>query len=223
MSALSSADPESPAAGPAVPFEQPVDRAAELAGRPGVVRFLVVPAREFVLIDGDGPPGPEAFAPRMPGLYTTAWTLRFALKRRGVTTKVGLLEGFWWTLDGQTDLEAILAGDPGTWRWRLGIALPPEATDDETAAALEAGRAKLAEPFAVSLRTTTVVEGRVAQLLHVGPYAEERASIARLHEAISAAGLVPTGWHHELYLGDPGRTAPERLKTLLRQPVRSHA
>jgi hypothetical protein len=203
-----------------VQLDHPATRAEELAGKPGVVRFLDLPERWFVMIDGEGPAGEAVFAPRMPGLYATAWTLRFALKRRGVVTKVGPLEGLWWTSDGTTDLDVIFGGgERGTWRWTLMIALPDEAAPGELEAALAAGRAKLEEPFATSLRVERFAEGRVAQVLHLGPYAEERPSIERLHAAIAGAGLRLTGRHHELYLGDPRRGSPEKVKTLLRQPV----
>lgn len=200
-------------------FERPATRDDEFAGKPGVVRFLDIPERRFVMIDGEGPAGEVAFAPRMPGLYATAWTLRFALKKRGVTTKVGPLEGWWWTTDGSTDLDTIFGEDRGTWRWTLGIALPDEAAPVELDAALAAGRAKLVEPFAANLRVESFDEGRVAQLLHLGSYAGERPSVERLHAAIEAANLRPTGRHHEIYLGDPRRGAPEKVRTLLRQPV----
>jgi hypothetical protein len=201
-------------------FEPPVDRTGELAGKPRVVRFLDLPERRFVMINGEGPAGEAGFAPRLPGLYATAWTLRFTLKRRGVITKVGPLEGLWWRSDGVTDLDAIFrTGSRETWRWTLMIALPDEAADDELAAALAAGRAKLAGPFARDLRVETFAEARVAQLLHLGPYAAERPTIEALHAAIAAAGLTPAGRHHEIYLGDPRRGAPEKVRTLLRQPV----
>jgi hypothetical protein len=200
-------------------FERPADRDQELAGKPGVVRFLDLPERRFVMIDGEGPAGESAFVPRMPGLYATAWGLRFALKRRGVVTRVGPLEGLWWTSDGTVDLDVILGDDRGTWRWTLLIALPDEATPDELADALEDGRTKLASPFRESLRIDTFDEGRVGQLLHLGPYAAERPSIERLHAAIAEVGLRPTGRHHEIYLGDPRRAAPEKVRTLLRQPI----
>ena len=200
-------------------FERPATRDRELAGKPGVVRFLELPERRFVMIDGEGAAGETAFAPRSPGLFATAWGLRFALKRRGVVTRVGPLEGLWWTTDGSTDLDAILGDDRGTWRWTLLIALPDEGTPEELAAALEGGRAKLASPYREQLRIEPFAEGRVAQLLHLGPYAAERPSIERLHAAISEAGLGPTGRHHELYLSDPRRVAPEKVRTLLRQPV----
>jgi hypothetical protein len=89
----------------AIAFERPADRNAEFRGAPGVVRFLELPPRRCVMIDGDGPPGPDAFMPRMPGLYTTAYKLRFGLKARGVEGKVGPLEGLWWTSDGAFDLD----------------------------------------------------------------------------------------------------------------------
>ena len=202
-----------------VTFERPTDRTAEFRGAPGVVRFLDIPARRCVLIDGEGAPGEAAFTPRMPGLYATAWTLRFALKRRGVVTKVGPLEGLWWTVDEATYLDAILSEERGTWRWTLFIVLPDEAADAELDAALAAGRAKLDPALASNLRVETFDEGRAVQLLHLGPYAAERSSIERLHTAAAAAGLALRGRHHEIYLGDPRTSAPERLRTILRQPV----
>jgi hypothetical protein len=203
----------------ATTFERPIDRAAELRGKPGVVRYLELPPRRFVLIDGEGPPGPDAFAPRTPGLYTTAYTLRFGLKARGVLTKVGPLEGLWWTSDGVFNLDWLLTGARDTWRWTLLIALPEEATTEEIDRALKAGRAKLDPGFAPGLRVEAFDEGRVAQVLHLGPYAAERASIERLHTAIEEAGLRLRGRHHELYMGNPQTSAPERLRTVLRQPV----
>lgn len=202
-----------------VAFGRPVDRDAELRGAAGVVRFLELPPRRCVMIDGEGPPGPDAFAPRMPGLYTTAYKLRFGLKARGIVSKVGPLEGLWWTSDGVFDLDWLLQGARDTWRWTLFIVLPDAATEDELAGALAAGRAKLEPPFASNLRVETLDEGRVAQLLHVGPYAAEKASIERLHAAVDAAGHRLRDRHHEIYLGNPQTSAPERLKTILRQPV----
>ena len=200
-------------------FDRPADRDAELRGRPGEVRFLVVAPTRAVMIDGEGPVGETNFAPRMPGLYATAYRLRFALKRRGVVSRVGMLEGLYWTVNGSTDLDEILGPDRETWRWTLLICLPPDATDVELAAAIAAGRAKLAPEYADDLRIATFDEGAVAQVLHLGAYAEEQPTIERLHAAIVVAGLRPRGRHHELYLGDPRRSAPERLRTLVRQPV----
>jgi hypothetical protein len=200
-------------------FEASADVAGALVGKPGVVRFLELPPVRAVMVDGAGAVGPDAFAPIMPGLYGTAYTLRFALKRRGVDRKVGPLEGLYSTADGTTDLDLILGGDRTGWRWTLLIALPDEATNEELAAALATGRSKMDPVAAARLRLGALDEGRVAQLLHVGPYAAERPSIERLHAAIEAAGLRPRDAHHEIYLGDPSRSAPDKLRTILRHPV----
>jgi hypothetical protein len=213
---MSAADSSS---APPVAFEKPADRAGELAGQPGVVRFLDVAPIRAILVDGDGQPGEATFGARMPGLYTAAYALRFALKRRGVERRVGMLEGLYWTVDGVTDLGVILGPERGTWRWTLFISLPDEATDDELADALAKGRAKVHPEVAANLRIETFAEGTVAQVLHIGPYAEERPTIEALHAAIAAAGLRPHGRHHELYVGDPSRAAPAKLRTLVRQPV----
>ena len=204
---------------PTVEFEHPADRDTELRVRAGAVRFLEVAPIRAVMIDGEGPVGETNFAARMPGLYATAYGLHFAMKKRGVERRVGMLEGLYWTVDGSTDLDEILGPNRGTWRWTLLISLPLEATDDELASTLATGREKLAAEYAPDLRIATFDEGPVAQVLHLGPYAEERPTIERLHAAIAAAGLRPRGRHHELYLGDPRRSAPERLRTLVRQPV----
>jgi hypothetical protein len=200
-------------------FETPGNRAGELAGRPGVVRFLDLAPAPAVMVDGEGAVGPDAFAPIMPGLYGTAYTLRFALKRRGVEAKVGPLEGLYWTADGATDLDVILDADRSGWRWTLLIVLPAAAAADELEVAYRAGLAKMPPSAASRLRLGTLDEGRVAQVLHVGPYSAERPTIERLHAAIDGAGLRPRGAHHEIYLGDPNRSAPERLRTMLRHPV----
>jgi hypothetical protein len=200
-------------------FERPADRAGELAGKPGVIRFLEVAPVRAVLVDGDGQPGDATFGARMPALYTTAYDLRFALKRRGVERKVGMLEGLYWTSQAATDLDEILGPERGTWRWTLFISLPDEATEEELVASLAKGRSKVAAAIAANVRIETFDEGAVAQVLYLGPYSEERATIERLHAAIAASGLRPRGRHHELYLGDPTRSAPAKLKTLLRQPV----
>jgi hypothetical protein len=171
------------------------------------------------MVDGEGAVGADAFAPIMPGLYGTAYALRFALKRRGVEQKVGPLEGLYWTSDGTTDLGVILDADRSIWRWTLLIVLPLAATAAELEAAFTNGLAKMDPAVAPRLRLGTLDEGLVAQVLHVGPYSAERPTIERLHAAIGEAGLRPRGAHHEIYLGDPNRSAPERLRTILRHPV----
>jgi hypothetical protein len=183
------------------------------------VRLLRIPPHRFVMMDGVGTPNGRAFEPRMAGLYGTAYPLRFALKRRGVIGKVGPLEGLWWSTDAAWNLDALLADDRSSWRWTLMIALPDEATEDEIQEHIAIARTKLEPQLAASLRAAPFEEGAVAQLMHIGPYAAERPSIEKLHEQIAEAGLRPRGRHHEIYLGDPRRSAPAKLRTVLRQPV----
>lgn len=201
-------------------IDRPKDRQDELRAPRDRIRFLRIPSRRFVMIDGTGAPGGEAFEARMPGLYGTAYGLRFGLKRRGVAGRVGPLEGLWWTTDGVIDLDAIFGGgDRETWRWTLMIGLPDEGTDAEVHEHVATARAKLDPELAPSLRVETFEEGPSAQVMHIGPYAQERQTIERLHAGIEHAGLRPRGRHHEIYLGDPRRSAPERLRTIVRQPV----
>lgn len=204
-----------------VDIEQPKDRHDEYKVRHGAVRFLSIPDHRFVMVDGSGPPGEEAFAARMPGVYGMVYGLHFALKRRGVAGKVGPLEGLWWRAEDVLDLDLIFGHERAGWRWTLMIVLPEEATEEELEEHLVGARTKVDPGIASSLRIERFGEGDVAQILHLGPYADERPSIDRLHQRIVSAGFRPRGRHHELYLGDPRRSAPDRLRTILRQPITS--
>jgi hypothetical protein len=197
---------------------RPVDRSDEYRVRAGSVRFLTVPRHRFAMLDGAGPPDPDELGARIPALYSMAYGLHFALKKRDAQTKVTPLEGMWWQ-EGSTELDDILAEDRSGWRWTLMIGLPEEATDDEIDEQLAAARTKIDHDIAESLRAEWFEEGDAAQILHVGPYSEERPSIERLHAAIADAGFELTGRHHEIYVGDPRRSAPERLRTVIRQPI----
>ena len=132
--------------------------------------------------------------------------------------KAGPLERLWWHAEGATNLDEILADDRWDWRWTPMIVVPDEATDGEIEEQLAGARSKVETEVASTLRVERF-EGYVAQVLHVGLHAEERPSIERLHAGIAEVGLRPRGRHHELYLGDPRRSAPERLRTILRQPI----
>jgi hypothetical protein len=197
---------------------RPANRSDEYRVRAGAIRFLTIPRHHFAMLDGSGPPDPDELAARIPALFSMAYGLHFALKKRDVQTKVTSLEGLWWR-EGSTDLDDILAEDRGDWRWTLLIGLPEAATDDEIDEQLAAARTKIDRGIAGSLRTEWFDEGDVAQVLHVGPYAAERATIERLHAAIAAAGFEQCGRHHEIYVGDPRRSAPERLRTVIRHPI----
>jgi hypothetical protein len=200
-------------------IELPGDRLDEYRVRAGTVRFLTIPYHRFAMLDGSGPPDPDELAARIPALYAMAYGLRFALKERDVQTKVTPLEGLWWKEVSTDDLDDILSEERSGWRWTLMIGIPESATDDEIEAQLVIARTKIDPRFGASLRTEWFDEGDIAQVLHVGPYAAERPSIERLHAAIAEAGFEPRGRHHEIYVGDPRRSAPERLRTVIRRPI----
>ena len=188
--------------------------------RVGEVRTLDVPPLQYLAIDGHGDPNSsEDYAGALAALYPVAYTLKFASRRElGRDYVVMPLEGLWWA----DDMAAFtVARDKSRWSWTLLI-MTPDWVDDAMRARAVAQVAAKGDPpqRLVDLRLQRLAEGRCVQTLHVGPYDDEGPVLARLHdEVLPAQGLRPTGRHHEIYLSDPRRTAPERLRTILRQPV----
>jgi hypothetical protein len=206
-------------------FDEPTDEAGLLTARAGRTRFLIVPERRYFMIDGHGAPGDASFQAAFGALYPVAYTLHFALKRRGVSTRVGVSEGLYWFGDAERPIvpSDFSQGARDAWNWRLLLPVPEAATHEEIEGAFAEVARKKAPPALPLLRVERWAEGQAAQTLHVGPYAAEPATIEALHAAIAGAGLRPRGCHHEIYLSDPNRTAPDRLKTIIRQPVESAA
>ncbi len=172
--------------------------------------LVEVSERTFLMIDGRGDPnGSEEFQDAVQALYTISYGVKFRLKRsHGVDRKVGTLEGLWWAED-----ERSWQQDRSAWRWTLMIEQPDEVTPEVVqAVAREKG-------LETPMRLERLAEGLAAEILHVGPFAEEPPTIERLHGFIADRGLRRTGRHHEIYLSDLRRTAPERLRTIIRQPV----
>ena len=192
---------------------------APSAKHPAIVE---VPDLAFLMVDGRGDPGSsEAFENAMQALFSAAYTLKFSLKKADPERdfKVAPVEGLWWGDDPKPSL-ADLQRDRDRWNWTLMMAVPDTVKADEVAAALEAAARKKDLPAAPLLRLERFEEGLAAQILHVGSYSEEAATIEHLHAWVAGQGYELRGRHHEIYLGDPSRTAPERLKTVLRHPVR---
>ena len=192
------------------------------------VDIVDVPAMGFVAVTGRGAPDGPAFANAVQALYTVSYGAHFLLKKeQGEAPRVMPLEAQWWMDDpDQQDIitavarsEATMAEtDRDSWRWQAMIMQPAPIDERTVVRAVEQARKKNLEALD-ELRFERWEEGRCAQILHVGPYSEEAPSIVRLHEGIAAAGYRPRGRHHEIYLGDPRRSAPEKLRTILRHPV----
>jgi len=189
--------------------------------RRGRVRFVDMPPRRCLAIEGEGPPGGAEFQAAVGALYSTIYPLHFLLRDRGIGTRIGPLEALWERRDGSS---AWLSGefapfDPTAWRWTALIEIPDDARDEDMASAMAVARRKHPSPALSRLIVMTLREGHAVEALHVGPYATEPETLERMSAAATAGGLEPHGAHHEIYLGDPRRTAPERLRTILRQPV----
>lgn len=203
-----------------------LDRYPAALGFPRVrqPRIVNTTGRRCFAIAGTGRPGGPEFEEAMGALYGAAYSLHFLLRNRGIDAHTGPSEGLWERLDGVTDWsEGEVAFDPGAWRWTLLLPVPVEAEPEDIATALADARLRRPTPALDRLRVIELDEGLVVEAMHVGPYASEPETIAEMHALANREGLVPAGAHHEIYLGDPRRTAPERLRTVLRQPVKRAA
>jgi hypothetical protein len=177
-----------------------------------------VPGDFFVMGDGAGDPNTSARFEEVTGaLYSVSYTVKFAAKAAGNEYKVFPLEGLWWA----DDIEAFTGARRDEWKWRLMIRQPFVVGEDLIHEAIEkvVAKGKLSREIANGLRVERFEEGLCAQVLHIGPYEAEAPVIERLHGYIDTEGYALRDEHHEIYLGDPRRAAPEKLKTLLRQPV----
>jgi len=177
-----------------------------------------VPAQRFIAVDGRGDPNTSVdYARAVQALYAVAYTIKFTSKRTlDRDFVVGPLEGLWWSDDPAVFVSRV----KDAWQWRMLISQPDWISDDLIDEARQAALAKKKVPTIADVRRETLHEGTSAQLLHVGPYDDEGPALARLHdEYLAANNLRMSGHHHEIYLGDPRRTEPAKLRTVLRQPV----
>jgi hypothetical protein len=170
----------------------------------------------YLTIAGTGDPDGPGFGEKAGALYAMAYTIRMGKKRLGQDYKVAGLEGLWWAAGGSG---ATMARRRAEWRWKLLIRVPDFIrTRCVTMAArmlLEKGKGKAV----AAVKLERISEGHCIQMLHVGPYASEPATIDQMLAFAKANGLKFTGRHHEIYLSDPRRVKPEKLKTILRHPV----
>jgi hypothetical protein len=189
--------------------------------QPSAKEFVVVdvPPMQFLMIDGHGDPNTaQEYQDALEALYAVAYTLKFASKKAlGMDYVVPPLEGLWWA----EDMDVFTASsDKSTWDWTMMIMQPEWVTQEMFEEAVAQVEKKKNPPALPRLRLETYDEGSAVQIMHIGPYAAEGPTIARMHAFIAENGYEPAGKHHEIYLSDPRRTAPEKMKTVLRQPIR---
>ncbi|WP_213288200.1 GyrI-like domain-containing protein [Bradyrhizobium sp. sGM-13] len=184
-------------------------------------RFVTidVPPVSYLMVDGHGDPNTaQAYRLAVESLYATAFTIKFSCKANGKDFVVMPLEGLW----SAPDPESFSARRKDEWEWTMMIMVPDYVDDEAFLAARIKAREKLGT-LPDSLRLESLEEGLCLQALHVGSYDDEGPLLARLHgEIMPSGGYDFAGRHHEVYLSDPRKTAPEKLKTVIRQPVRQN-
>ena len=177
-----------------------------------------VPTLGFLMIDGHGDPnGSATFKEGVEALYAVAYALKFRMRSMpdGIDAAIMPLEGLWWIPDARVwDF-----GDKSDWDWTLMVAEPDLVTPALAAETIQAVRAGGSSAALDRVRLESLEEGRAAQVLHRGPFSAERPTLERLYDFIRDEGFMPVGKHHEIYLTDPQRTAPDRMRTIIRQPV----
>ncbi|MFG1890851.1 GyrI-like domain-containing protein [Micromonospora sp. NPDC049051] len=182
-------------------------------------RIVELPDTQYLMIDGHGDPNTSpTFTEAVETLYPVAYKMKFASRNElGRDYVVPPLEGLWWA----DEMDSFTTGrDKSRWHWTLMIMVPDWVGRDTFTAAVTQAGARNRPPRLDDIRLETLSEGRCVQTLHVGSFDDEAGVLARLHhEFVPGNGLRMVGRHHEIYLSDFRRVAPERRRTILRQPV----
>jgi len=180
--------------------------------------LVKVPPMRFLMIDGKGGIGGPGFQDAVKSLYGLAFPVKFAARKQlQLVYPVMSLEGLYWNAEGGDDIEL---DDREALSWRLMIMLPDAVPGELVERTREKVAAKKSLARLADVRVQTFSEGPSVQILHVGPYAEEGPTVQRLYEFAAEQGYEIAGAHHEIYQSDPNRAAQEKLKTVVRYPVR---
>lgn len=182
------------------------------------VALVEVPDMAFLMVDGSGDPNTaQEYQDALACLYNVSYTLKFLIKKEmSIDYPVMALEGLWWT----DDMLEFSTDNKDIWQWTSMIMQPACVTAELVARVCEELKQKKELPALSKLRFEHFHEGLSVQIMHIGPYMAEKPTIEKLHMYIKEHGYTFNGKHHEIYLGDPRRAAPEKLKTVLRQPVK---
>ncbi|HHZ79538.1 MAG TPA: hypothetical protein EYO21_09680 [Candidatus Marinimicrobia bacterium] len=180
------------------------------------VVIVEVPSMNYFMVDGEGGPAAESYQQAIEALYGLSFTVKLDVKKGvGPDYTVMPLEGLWWA----KDITAFSADRKDEWQWKMMIMQPDHVTAKHVNAATKQLREKK-NPLALDkIRFESYHEGPSVQILHIGPYDDEGPTIAQMHKFIDENGYQLHMKHHEIYLSDPRRSKPEKLKTVLRQPI----
>ena len=183
------------------------------------VSFVDVPDMDFLMIDGKGDPNcSPAFQAATEALFALSYALKFMIKKGHTQIDYGVLplEGLWW---GE-DMAKFSVENKHDWLWTLMIMQPDFITGDLFSEASQQCQKKKKLPALPQVRLEKFSEGKAAQILHVGPFSEEGPTIEKVHTFIKDNGKTIAGKHHEIYLSDIRKAAPEKWQTIIRQPVK---
>ena len=177
-----------------------------------------VPEMNFLMVDGKGDPNTsQEYKDSIEALYAVSYALKFMVKRReGVDYVVMPLEGLWWT----DDMTKFAVENKDLWQWTSMIMQPEHVTENLVQEAFEQVEKKKNPPALPKARFNSFHEGLSAQIMHIGPFSAEGPTIEKLHNFIKENGHELRGKHHEIYLSDPRRAKPEKMKTVIRQPMK---
>ncbi len=179
--------------------------------------IVKVPKQKVMAIEGRGNPNTSVeFKNAVEALFPVAYTLKFSYKKKGRDYAVMPLEGFWWT----KNMKDFSIDNKDIWLWKLFIVQPDFVTDKAFSDAVEQVQKKSNPSALGKLIFETLHEGTAAQILYIGPFSDEGPTIKKLHDFIKEKGYTFDGLkqkHHEIYLSDRRKTAPEKLKTIIRQ------
>ncbi|MDO6762403.1 GyrI-like domain-containing protein [Agarivorans sp. 1_MG-2023] len=180
------------------------------------VALVDVPTMNFLMVDGQGEPGSERYQAAVEALFSLAYTLKFMVKKSvGIDYAVMPLEGLWWA----EDMSDFVNDNKANWIWTMMIMQPEWVTTERVAEAIKQVNTKKNLAAIDLVRFAEFTEGKCAQTLHVGPFSEEGPTVERVHQFISDSGSQLRGKHHEIYLSDIRRAAPENWKTVIRQAM----
>ena len=181
------------------------------------VSVVDVPAMNFLVVDGEGAPTSPQYSAAIEALFSVAYTLKFMVKKgKGVDYSVMPLESLWWV----DDMSKFSAYRKDEWKWTAMIMQPKYVTSDDFNLAVEQVKKKKNSIALPKVRFESFKEGPSAQIMYVGPFSAEEPTIVKIHAHIQNGGHELNGKHHEIYLNNPATTAPEKLKTIIRQPMK---
>ena len=184
------------------------------------VEIVDVPKMNFLMIDGEGDPNTsQTYQEALGALYPLSYTLKFMIKKSEIGIEYGVLplEGLWWA----DDMSTFTEGKKDEWKWTLMIMQPELVTQEKVQKAIEQVKIKKNPASLPLVRFESFDEGKAAQIMHIGPFSEEGPTIEKVHSFIKENGYGLSGKHHEIYLSDIRRAAPEKWKTIVRQPMSS--